>query len=81
MGKIGRLLTRLTSLTLSAIILATALPIVPSITVQADDGYTGVGDGKNGGFNSGWRANWNANQQGVRVSIVDHDGNCQIHTI
>lgn len=33
------------------------------------------------GFNSGWRANWNANQQGVRVSIVDHDGNCQIHTI
>lgn len=81
MGNMRKILTRITSLTLSAIILATALPIVPSITVQADDGYTGGGDGNNGGFNSGWRANWNANQQGVRVSIVDHDGNCQIHTI
>lgn len=80
MGNMRRLLTRLTSLTLSAIILVTALPITPTLTAKAVD-VVGGGDGNNGGFNSGWRANWNANQQGVRVSIVDHDGNCQIHTI
>ena len=44
-------------------------------SAYADNNYTGGGTGDEGYGTGVWRANWNEKQLGVRVSIVDHEGN------
>lgn len=46
-----------------------------AFAANTDEGYVGGGTGdENFTDSSTWRANWNSNQIGVRVSIVNHDG-------
>lgn len=56
---------------LSLIMVAAMFPT----SAYADNNYTGGGTGDEGYGTGVWRANWNEKQLGVRVSIVDHEGN------
>ena len=56
---------------LSLIMVAAMFPT----PTYADNNYTGGGTGDEGYGTGVWRANWNEKQLGVRVSIVDHEGN------
>ena len=61
---------RFFSFFLAMLISATSFPMI----AKADDSYVGGGTGGQG-FESGtWRANWNSNQIGVRMSIVNQEG-------
>lgn len=71
MKKIGERLNRAISLVLSLLMLMTLFPT----SAYADNNYTGGGTGDEGYGTGVWRANWNEKQLGVRVSIVDHEGN------
>ena len=71
MKKIKERLNRAISLVLSLLMLMTLFPT----SAYADNNYTGGGTGDEGYGTGVWRANWNSKQLGVRVSIVDQDGN------
>lgn len=63
-------INKMLSLCLAGVIASTAVPLQTAYAKYAGDG-TG-GDGVSSGQ---WRANWRDTHQGVRVSIVDADGN------
>ena len=66
---------RFISLLLLFTMLFTSIPI-QSMIPQVAYGYIGDGQGStNTTSNGAWRQNWRDTQQGVRLSIVDKDGN------
>lgn len=71
MRSVGKIMKGIGNIFLSLIMVAAMFPT----SAYADNNYTGGGTGNEGYDTGAWRANWNEKQLGVRVSIVDHDGN------
>lgn len=71
MGRLRKGLKRVGYILTSLMLVITMFPT----SAYADNNYTGGGTGNEGYDTGAWRANWNEKQLGVRVSIVDHEGN------
>ena len=71
MRSVGKIMKGIGNIFLSLIMVAAMFPT----SAYADNNYTGGGTGNEGYDTGAWRANWNEKQLGVRVSIVDHEGN------
>ena len=71
MRSVGKIMKGIGNIFLSLIMVAAMFPT----SAYADNNYTGGGTGDEGYGTGVWRANWNEKQLGVRVSIVDHEGN------
>ena len=71
MGRLRKGLKRVGYILTSLMLVITMFPT----SAYANNNYTGGGTGDEGYGTGVWRANWNSKQLGVRVSIVDQDGN------